>query len=147
MAEFGVLDKVDEDVLGAYCEEGIAPAATGAVTLSGSFTTTGLAPGDRITDSYGNIYFEVVSITSASAMVVRNLRSGQVSGSILPLVKQSERPDGLFADIMVDRDITDLRHKTYLVAPSYEQLLIDGTDQILRGASQVERKELCEKPM
>ncbi|MDH6370540.1 hypothetical protein M2444_002320 [Paenibacillus sp. PastF-3] len=114
-------------------------------------STTGMRVGDVLT-RVGSPSFtlDVVSIESATLVTVKessnNTGSFQVgvTGQTWTLSK-SDRPDGLYANIIDERDITDLRHKTYLVAPSYEQLLIDGTDQILRGASQVERKKAMRK--
>lgn len=120
--------------------DGIAPQATETVNLSSGFTTDGITTGERLFDSFGNLYFEVAAVISSTSLSLKNLRSNTVVGSINPLSLPSLRPDGLFANVIAERDITDLRHKTYLVAPSYEQLLIDGTDRILRGVSQVERK-------
>lgn len=125
--------------------DGIAPQATKTVTLSSGYTMGGIKAGDRLVDSFGNLYFEVVEVLSSTSLSVKNLRSVAVTGSISPLCLSTSRPDNLYANIIDERDITDLRHKTYLVAPSYEQLLIDGTDQILRGASQVERKKAMRK--
>jgi VCBS repeat-containing protein len=125
--------------------EGIAPQATKTVTLSSGYTMGEIKAGDRLVDSFGNLYFEVVAVLSSTSLSVKNLRSVTVTGSISPLCLSTLRPDNLYANVIDERDITDLRHKTYLVAPSYEQLLLDGTDQILRGASQVERKKAMRK--
>jgi hypothetical protein len=125
--------------------DGIAPQATETVTLSSGYTMGEIKAGDRLVDSFGNLYFEVVTVLSSTSLSVKNLRSVTVIGSISPLSLPTLRPDNLYANIIDERDITDLRHKTYLVAPCYEQLLIDGTDQILRGASQVDRKKAMRK--
>ncbi len=88
--------------------------------------------------------YKIISKNGSNQATVQAVGTAPVD-SIGVGVLASDRPDNLYSNIIAERDITDLRHKTYLVAPSYEQLLIDGTDQILRGASQVERKTAMRK--
>ncbi|WP_139210675.1 hypothetical protein [Paenibacillus sophorae] len=114
-------------------------------------STSGVNVGDNLVyTAITSMRARLLSINSSTSITI--LITGQNSysstdswnpGNIIGLV--SERPDSLYANIIDERDITDLRHKVYLTAPSYNQLLIDGTDQILRGASQVERKKAMRK--
>ncbi|ETT45695.1 hypothetical protein C162_20216 [Paenibacillus sp. FSL R7-269] len=88
--------------------------------------------------------YKIISKNGSNQVTVMSTGTGTVDSIGIGVI-MSDRPDSLYSNIIAERDITDLRHKTYLVSPAYEQLLIDGMDQVLRGASQVERKTAMRK--
>jgi len=51
-----------------------------------------------------------------------------------------DRPDGMFANVIAERDIIDLRHKVSLTGFNYEQLLEENFDKLLRGELQTKEK-------
>lgn len=51
-----------------------------------------------------------------------------------------DRNDKLFADIIADRDIIDLRHQVSLTGFNYQQLLEENFDKLLRGDLQTNAK-------
>lgn len=55
-------------------------------------------------------------------------------------VKCNYRKNNLFADIVVDRDIIDLRHQVSLTGFNYQQLLEENFDKLLRGELQTNAK-------
>lgn len=93
----------------------------------------------------GSLTAKIVNISGSTVTLDSPAYGSATNTAVAWGTLVSDRPDGLFPNIIADRDITDLRHKTFLVAPSYSQMLIDGTDQILRGASQIERKKAMRK--
>ncbi|MBO8161167.1 MAG: hypothetical protein H0Z24_05975 [Thermosipho sp. (in: Bacteria)] len=57
----------------------------------------------------------------------------------------SDRPDGLFANIINERDILDLRHKVSLTGFNYQKLLEENFDKLLRGELQTKEKTKMKK--
>lgn len=122
----------------------IAPGATGQLTLN-TVDYARILTGDLFYYD-ANYNVTVISKDGGNKITIKNTGTSTSGGlDSVQALSTANRPDGLYANIIAARDITDLRHKTCLVAPSYEQLLIDGTDQILRGASQVERPTAMRK--
>lgn len=99
---------------------------------------------DQSGQALGLYTAQIISKDSGTKITVKNVGANAVQ-TLATYQLRSDRPDSLYSNIIDERDITDLRHKTHLVAPSYEQLLIEGTDRLLRGASQVERKKAMRK--
>jgi len=55
-------------------------------------------------------------------------------------VFRMDRPDILFADIVDDRDILDLRHQVSLTGFNYQELLEENFDKLLRGELQTKER-------
>lgn len=53
---------------------------------------------------------------------------------------QSDRPDNLYANIIDERDVVDLRHKVSLNGYDYQQMLEENFDKLLRGELQTKDK-------
>ncbi|RAV18842.1 LamG-like jellyroll fold domain-containing protein [Paenibacillus contaminans] len=103
----------------------------------------GLKAGDKVSVP-GSSRVNVIKVISGLRLFLDQpyYTSDVAAGSVVALRgNASDRPDGLYSNIIDERDITDLRHKTYLVAPPYQQLLTDGLDQHLRGVTQPERRK------
>jgi hypothetical protein len=56
------------------------------------------------------------------------------------LIPESDRPDGLYVNIIDKDDIIDLRHKVSLTGYNYQQLLEENFDKLLRGELQTKEK-------
>ncbi|AZV57913.1 hypothetical protein [Clostridium sp. AWRP] len=56
------------------------------------------------------------------------------------MVKETLRPDLLYADIVDDRDILDLRHQVSLTGFNYQELLEENFDKLLRGELQTKER-------
>ncbi|WP_052088301.1 hypothetical protein [Paenibacillus wynnii] len=119
----------------------------GTATLTNVTNYDKINVGDTLNSSANVAIYKVTAKNGDNTITTQNIYTSNLSSgtAITGYYVLSDRPDSLYANIIDDRDITDLRHKTYLVSPSYDQLLIDGTDQILRGASQVGRKKTMRK--
>jgi hypothetical protein len=80
-------------------------------------------------------------INKASNNVVTILIGGHSdTGISVAYIITSNRPDTLLANVIVDRDIIDLRHKVSLTGFNYQQLLEENFDKLLRGELQTSAK-------
>lgn len=128
---------------------------TGVSTTPGVSANFTLKAGQGVNVKAGDrIYFQCngasaiyVDVTAVNGDVITGTPSfsGSWNNNSDFFGLKSDRPDGLFSNIIDERDLLDLRHKVYLAAPSYQQLLIDGLDQHLRGATQPERRKISRK--
>lgn len=105
-------------------------------------------PGDRLyyqgNINSGSAYFDVISVNGDVITGIPGF-SGNWNNTSDFFCPSPIRLDGLYTNVIDERDITDLRHKTYLVAPSYNQMLVDGLDQHLRGSAQPERWKIMRR--
>ena len=60
-------------------------------------------------------------------------------------LNNNHRPDLLYSNILVDNDVTDLRHFVSLTGFNYQQLLEENFDKLLRGELQTKEKEKMRK--
>lgn len=66
-------------------------------------------------------------------------------GFVIDIGSLSDRPDGLFSNIIDKDDIIDLRHKVSLTGVNYQQLLEENFDKLLRGELQTKEKPKMNK--
>lgn len=120
----------------------IPPYADTTIALVDS---TGLNVGDYLDKviSSSNIVRRALKVKSinGNSIVVTNLSSTNlyVDGNQY-ILKSTGRNDLLFADIIVDRDITDLRHQVSLTGFNFQQLLEENFDKLSRGELQTNAK-------
>ncbi|WP_127580815.1 hypothetical protein [Paenibacillus koleovorans] len=79
------------------------------VTLTGGTTTTGLIPGDRLVSLGGTLFATILSIDSGTTMTIN---PAVASMGTVTLALASDRPDGLYSNIIDVSDCIDLRHRT-----------------------------------
>ncbi len=82
----------------------------------------------------------VNEITNSTQMKITLLKDGGTFWDVYSIYKSNDRPDLLFADIVADRDIIDLRHKVSLTGFNYQSLLEENFDKLLRGELQTTAK-------
>lgn len=97
-------------------------------------SVTGLRVGDTIKYSSGTYQFKILAITGNTLTVLQGSNgttSDSFSGGSMLLV--SDRPDGLFANIIDATDLIDLRRKVSVTGVNYQQVLEEGFDSLIRG--------------
>lgn len=99
--------------------------------------------GDYFTDtnSSGFTHAKVISVNVNNKTVTfdKPFITGSSGGRKFYI--DSDRPDGLYANIIDKRDIIDLRHYVSLNDFNYQQLLEENFDKLLRGELQTKEKE------
>ncbi len=116
---------------------GITSGSATAAIASGNLSA--LTVGTAMKDINGN-FMKVASI--AGNMVTFDKPMTYTSGGVT-FYSISSRPDGLFTDVVDDRDILDLRHQVSLTGFNYQALLEENFDKLLRGELQTkERKKM-----
>jgi hypothetical protein len=121
-----------------YVETAVTGATT-PFTINTPFdlpviSTAGFNTGDKIY-VIGKDYPAVVNQVKSST-VMNITVTGNSSGVFWGTQKvwlQSDRPDGLYSNIINANDIIDLRHKVSLTGVNYQSLLEVSMDSLLRG--------------
>lgn len=130
----------EQIVLSSNATVSFVGGETKQVTFTTS-TTNKLAVGDILyRANSSSIKFQVISVDDVNkatlkCLVVTDTSLTTSSAHSLSLVS-SGRPDSLFNNIIVDRDVIDLRHKVSLTGFNYQQLLDENFDKLLRGELQ-----------
>jgi hypothetical protein len=112
-------------------------AIFGQVVTITTTDTTGLSVGNKLAVYANNaIIWRIESIVNATTITATCLY-----GSGYPVVTDSYRvlwgrADKLESDVVVDRDIVDLRHQVSLTGFNYQALLEENFDKLLRGELQ-----------
>ncbi len=88
---------------------------------------------------------KIISKTIDNKVIIQNCctiptRYFNDDGAFLFGLFKYSRPDNLFANIIAERDIIDLRHKVSLTGFNYQQLLEENFDKLLRGELQTKEK-------
>lgn len=110
---------------------------TWAVGTSQTLTLTASAPntmavGDILCSTSSNTaYFQVTAINGTSVTVT--VITATTSASSATFYPRSDRPDGLYSNIIDASDIIDLRHQVSLTGFDKKVLLALGMNKLLRG--------------
>lgn len=135
----------------------ISNSTAGSINLTGTATITmasasdlaKLRKGDKIYQTGGNyvgIINEIVGNDGISTSATINVTTGASYGmtnSTHNVEYASDRPDGLYANIVAERDITDLRRRTYLTGVDKDALMDNTVDALLRSVLETkDRKQM-----
>lgn len=104
--------------------------------------------GDKLVSGTTDVYTIISIDPSNNKIVGRRIgwtSTTNSSQSYTGVTGLSDRPDGLFANIIDKDDIIDLRHKVSLTGYNYQQLLEENFDKLLRGELQTKDKPVLAK--
>jgi len=101
-------------------------------------STANMNVGDTVFSSNATtVLYSIVSIDSATTFTVNLIlatgTTGSITGSATIKPYISDRPDGLYANVIDPRDIIPLRHKVSLTGNNYQQLMNDGIQKFMTG--------------
>ena len=101
-------------------------------------STANMNVGDTVFSSNATtVLYSIVSIDSATTFTVNLIlatgTTGSITGSATIKPYISDRPDGLYANVIDARDIIPLRHKVSLTGNNYQQLMNDGIQKFMTG--------------
>ena len=97
--------------------------------------------GDVLVNSTNVIVFSVISKDGTNTLTVKNIGSSDLTANSVTDYRVRNRYDNLFADIIVERDIIDLRHLVSLTGFNYETLQAEAFGQLLRNELQTKAKK------
>jgi len=109
-----------------------AVSASEVPVTFGVTSVAGIQVGDMLISDDGTLFGKVTAIdTNANTLTTARAAFAVGFGGAINL--KSDRPDGLYADIIDERDIIDLRHYAPLQKPDYKALLASEFQKYMRG--------------
>jgi hypothetical protein len=96
-------------------------------------STAGFKTGDKIYILNTDFPSVINETKSATLMNVTVSKNSAIFWGSYAVWKQSDRPDGIYSNIVNADDIIDLRHKVSLTGVNYQSLLEGSLDSLLRG--------------
>lgn len=81
----------------------------------------------------GNLWWQITGVNTATSTITVNGALPSFTGTWLEVTSRSDRPDGLYSNIVDATDIVDLRHQVSLTGFNNQALLEKNLDLLLRG--------------
>lgn len=107
----------------------------GQATLTNVTNYDQIAVGDVLKNSANDEIYKVVSKDGSNTLTVINVYNSNIGAGtgVTGYYVKSDRPDGLYSNIINANDIIDLRHKVSMTGVNYQSLLESSMDSLLRG--------------
>lgn len=128
---------LEQATVGTGNSSGTVVISTPSTSFVADPTASNAFAGMRLDGGYGSIYVQSSSYNSTTGYTtlttIPDMPWQLGVGSGLQLHSTSDRPDGLYSNIIDASDIIDLRHQVSLTGLNMESLLEKNLDLLLRG--------------